>query len=43
MSNQKKNKQTNEYNKKEVDSQIEQSSGHQWGEGRGRCIIGVEN
>ena len=30
-----KNKQTSECNKKEADSQIQRTSGYQWGEGRG--------
>ena len=32
-------KQTNNYNKKETDSQIEQPSGYQWGEGKWEGVI----
>ena len=36
--------QTSEYNKKKkVDSQREQTSGYQWGEGGGRGNVGVRN
>ena len=40
MESKKKKKRTSEYNKK-ADSQIEQTSGYQWGEGKGKSNIGV--